>query len=436
MQGFLGIDWGTHSSKWVYQTRSGSPIIGEIWDSGVSKIDDCLAWFRLDERVGDANREIGLKRKLIQDPDQSFWEGTRPKIGVTLGESTVFSILALLHDAECVVSRRGQSLRSTELTVRFSHPNWIEESNIAALRCFRDAAVLALKIFLDSAPETGDGLRFPIARLRSAVEHERKQSPSLAEFPKKYVHSQFERCLKGKLRSAEWELIFESCAAGFPYLIEGERDIFEDEITKLNVNRRIRKILVVDVGAGSTDVGYLVRTVRPPDARKVMRPLLIWLPAANALEIAGRWLTDKILADLKHQGRPVTLFEAEQLKIHQGSWVDKPYVKEWYGLISDHVGDYAWSIRDEVCLPRQPALEVVITGGSSAVEPMRSAVTQRVTQFLRNRGIATGVHSLHSAALRSIAPGYREVQIAQLAVALGASDPNLSQLKAYPEGML
>jgi hypothetical protein len=33
-------------------------------------------------------------------------------------------------------------------------------------------------------------------------------------------------------------------------------------------------------------------------------------------------------------------------------------------------------------------------------------------------------------------PFYEKVRIAQLAVCLGASDPSLSELKAYPDGLL
>jgi hypothetical protein len=45
----------------------------------------------MDQKFQGQDREIALKRKLIQDPDQSFWEGPRPKLGVTLGEAVVFS---------------------------------------------------------------------------------------------------------------------------------------------------------------------------------------------------------------------------------------------------------------------------------------------------------------------------------------------------------
>ena len=62
--------------------------------------------------------------------------------------------------------------------------------------------------------------------------------------------------------------MFESCAAGFPYLLQHDRDTFEDTLRKFPVSRRLRKVLVVDVGAGSSDAGYLVRTVRPEILRE------------------------------------------------------------------------------------------------------------------------------------------------------------------------
>src|SRR5512146_578786 len=84
--------------------------------------------------------------------------------------------------------------------------------------------------------------------------------------------------------------VSEQCAAGFPYLLQDDRDTFEDTLRKFPAARRVRKVLVADVGAGSWDAGYLLRTVRPRDSKGVMRFLLIWLPAADTLELAGRWL--------------------------------------------------------------------------------------------------------------------------------------------------
>lgn len=37
MSGYLGVDWGTHSSKWAFQRPAANPIVGSIWDSAVSR---------------------------------------------------------------------------------------------------------------------------------------------------------------------------------------------------------------------------------------------------------------------------------------------------------------------------------------------------------------------------------------------------------------
>jgi hypothetical protein len=437
---YVGIDWGTHSSKWVARQGAAAPIVGQIWDSGVSTSGEYLLLFPLERRFDDPTKEISLKRKLIQDPDQSFWEGTRPKLGVTLGEAVVFSLLALLLDAKRSVERRGK--RFDDLEVRFSHPNWIDESNVNALACFRDAAVVALRLFMEGSIKSADAaaIKIPIQQLRQGIDLERR-TLNLEPFPGLYVHREFEACTRGLVQQCEWSLVFESCAAGFPYLVQAELDIFEEEITKLDANRQKRKILVVDVGAGSTDAGYLVRTVRSRDQNKIMKPLLIWLPAANALEIAGRWLTDRILADLKQQGRRVTATEAEDFKVAQpGSWGGKSYVQEWSAKIADHVADYVEVIKDEICLANSPPLEVVITGGSSAVTTMRNHVLAGTQAALQRRGLSQAFSErtklLSASTLASTLQGYDDVRMAQLAVALGASDPYLSQLKAYPNGLV
>jgi hypothetical protein len=440
MSGYLGIDWGTHSSKWAYQRPGSNPIVGAIWDSSVSRAGTDLVLHTLEQRNQDPSREMALKRKLINDPDQSFWEGPRPKLGVTLGEAVVFSLLALLTDADRILGSRGMSFRDSGSVVRFSHPNWISADNVRALACFRDAAVVALSVFLNNTqlPNRNGLVKISADFVNRRVQAAKQLADELPVFPESYNHQDYQRCTKGVIKGVEWEFVFESCAAGFPYLLQHDRDTFEDTLHKYPAKRRVRKVMVVDVGAGSSDAGYLVRTVRPRDAHGIMRPLLIWLPAADALELAGRWLTDRIYADLKQQGRRVTIDEAEDLKLTRPSaWVGKPYVKEWSTRIADHVAEYARSIQDEVCLPNEPELELVVTGGSSAVEPMRREVLNEVRAALQERGYGIG------AATKIIEPesfgiqggGFSSVHLAQLAVSLGASDPFLSELKAYPVGL-
>lgn len=399
--------------------------------------------FTQDERFQDPRRETALKRKLIQDPDQSFWDGPRPKLGVTLGEAVVFSILCLLIDAQRTMLDRGRTLvNGRSATLRFSHPNWITEDNVRALECYRDAVVVATSIFLEGLDFKSGPRSINIAAdaLRSAVQRHRVIMSRLRKFPSQYTHREYLDCSTGSINGTTWELVFESCAAGFPYVLEGEYDTFESELRKFPATRRIRKILVVDVGAGSTDAGYLVRTIRPRNVRGIMKPLLIWLPAADALEVAGRWLTDKILADFKQQGRHVTAAEAEDYKISSQIWYEKPYVREWTALIADHVAEYVRGICDEICLPNNPELEVVLTGGSSVVEPLRDETLRQVRSALRRRGIGEALSDatklIEVAHPESLGRSYRAVEVAQLAVSLGASDPRLADLKAYPEGLV
>jgi hypothetical protein len=441
MSAYLGVDWGTHSSKWAFQKPGLNPLVGPIWDSAVSRIASNLAMHTTEQRHQDPSREVALKRKLIQDPDQSFWDGPRPKLGVTLGESVVFSLLCLLIDAERTLNGRGLSVREPGSVIRFSHPNWISEESVRALSCFRDAAVVALAAFLNEVGQGNIDSRISIdsGALKNAVQKHKPFVDGLPAFPGHYSHADYDRCTRGSIGGIKWEFVFESCAAGFPYLLQDDRDTFENTLRKFPAARRLRKVLVVDVGAGSTDAGYLVRTVRPRDSQGIMQPLLIWLPAADALERAGRWLTDRIHADLKQQGRRVTVDEAEEFKLtRQSAWLTKPYVSEWSDAIATHVAEYAKSLRDDVCLPNKPELEIVVTGGSSAVQPMRDEVLKQVSLALVERGLPIGNFSKliepESFGLQS--SGYEKVRIAQLAVSLGASDPYLSELKAYPDGLL
>lgn len=68
MSGYLGIDWGTHSSKWAFQRRELNTLVGSIWDSAVCPAGPNLEMFTMERRHQDASREVALKRKLIRPP--------------------------------------------------------------------------------------------------------------------------------------------------------------------------------------------------------------------------------------------------------------------------------------------------------------------------------------------------------------------------------
>jgi hypothetical protein len=82
----------------------------------------------------------------------------------------------------------------------------------------------------------------------------------------------------------------------------------------------------------------------------------------------------------------------------------------------------------------------VVTGGSSAVEPVKHAIRESVVKALKGRKFPPAL--CDKTELLQVAAGplgghrYRQAQVAQLAVALGASSPRLSELKYYPDGLL
>jgi hypothetical protein len=107
----------------------------------------------------------------------------------------------------------------------------------------------------------------------------------------------------------------------------------------------------------------------------------------------------------------------------------------WY---TDHIAEYIRGIRDDICLPKPPDMEVVLTGGSSVVLPLREEAIRSVRTALKHRRGETfeGARLVNVTHPESLGRSYREVEVAQLAVSLGASDPRLSELKAYPEGLV
>lgn len=441
----LGVDWGTHSSKWCIQGPAGLKLVGRIWDSKVWRTGKTLRMYPLERRYSGECGEGALKRKLILDPDQPFWVGERRKLGIPLGEAVVFTLLGLLLDSKRTLAARGSQLVGTDgLSVRFSHPNWVGSDAIAALQCFRDAAVVALLGFgeITHPHFPDDCFELPVLELQSLVARHRPQSLALQSLPSTYDYDLYKKCLSGSEKGIDWQFVFESCAAGLPYLIQDEPETFDLDEFEYSQHKWVRKILVVDIGAGSTDSGYMLRTIELDSRGKPTSPLLIWLPAAPAFERAGNWLTERIREDWVKEGRPaVTLDEAE---IHKTSgaedWHTRPYVEEWSLSIARRVRDYIEGVPDEIRLPKTPPLEVVITGGSSAVPRAGIDIVTCVVRGLKARGIAAqladNTRSM-SASIKGLqGGGFSDIQLAQLAVSLGASDPRLTRLTHYPKGLV
>ena len=439
MDAYIGVDWGTHSSKWCYQDSNGKVVVGGIWDSRVWRIGDCLAMFPVSRRYVGDHGVNALKRKLIHDPGQAFWHGERSDIQASLGEAVVFSLSTLLLDAVAKLKSSGIDVAKAEkLKIRFSHPNWITPDAVAALQCYRDAAVIALSVSksgLKDAVGENEGFSVPLVALKKLINERMQHAAKLERFPREYEYKAYRRCANGIDDGVGWEFVFESAAAGFPYVAEMEPDLFAGDTTSSDA--KFRKILVVDIGAGSTDAGYMLRTIRlDPNTKQPMEPILIWLPAAAALDMAGTWLTDQIYADWHQRGRKTTRTEAEDYKTSGVTdWYAHPYVTKWCTDIATHVAHYMSGVRDTMRLPHKPFLEVVVTGGSSAVTPVKKSLLDGVKDALLKREIGAGVvdgTEVIKPYLAAFAQGgYSETQMAQLAVSLGASHPRMVDLTHY-----
>ncbi len=230
MKRVLAIDWGTHSSKWCYQDSDGRIIVGQIWDSAVWREGEGLMMCAMGRRHRGDRGESALKRKLIQDPDQAFWEGPRPKLGATLGEATVFSLLGLISDARAALGRKGVSIKNDEgLTIRFSHPNWISPDKVSALSYYRDAGVIAACAYQNqSLGMLGeDSFQLRLCEIQDVVRDHQVRTRALRRLPAVYDYDAYTACLKGEMGNVSWELVFESCAAGFPYLVEADAQLFD-----------------------------------------------------------------------------------------------------------------------------------------------------------------------------------------------------------------
>jgi hypothetical protein len=94
-------------------------------------------------------------------------------------------------------------------------------------------------------------------------------------------------------------------------------------------------------------------------------------------------------------------------------------------------------VPDTIRLPRNPPLEIVVTGGSSAVRPVIDAILKAVVEALRRRGIGIAgtskILSGHDA--DPAVASFSTVERAQLAVGLGAAHPQLAELKHYAGGL-
>lgn len=393
---WIGLDWGTHSSKWWYsvetaaggheQTQRPGPVI----DSTLHRIGDHLAMQRERTPIRSDIQDARLKRLLLNDPQgASYWDAIREGIHISLGEAATLGLALLLGEAIENAQTRFRIDRDVHLHLCFSLPNWInsEPKHAAARRRMFETTIMVAGLLndhgLESLPKIGGSVAISEWRERiREIRHSKDIAALLTSSSQDFatlVEQEF------RLGNISWRLAAESSAAGFPPLL---RLLVPDKASK--TQDHWVKLLVVDVGAGSTDCGYFVSS-RRRDGTLVLN----YLRPAPTLDYAGEQLTE-MLRDfyLREKGRDLTIQEAETLKIDApDQWAQATFVADWRSRIAKAVSDYMYRVPDELRLGESaiPGLKIIMTGGSGLVAGLDTAVRSEVVEALGRRGVPGNV---------------------------------------------
>ncbi len=435
---FLGIDWGTHSSKWAADIipDKGNNITGSnLIRSDLLFSDEHITINPSDDYCPDHERTHSLKRRIILDPHGPFWEYDRNDIGMPLGMGVLFSICSLLGDFLAFIKNKKMSLdESSKIEIGFSFPNWLRDKDIeskVAVNHYHQAIILACYLFhmnSDSFPVPSkpykvfiwkDIIEKSIKKFSFPEDNRIKISDmtiisyNLSEYCNDDIQCRF-----------NWRYLVESCAAGLPYL----RNIKLQSPPGID---GLGKLLVIDIGAGSTDIGYMLRTLNLKGGEN-----LFYFTPAQTLRIAGNELTEKIRGYHHEAGRNITFSEAEAFKITKtDEWIDKPFVSNWRNDISEPVKQYLEVVPDNRWLTVDVPLNVIMTGGSGFVPGLADEIKLKVSEGLRLRGVNYKIAE-NINLFDILVPGWQfeiKEDYARMAVAIGSSDIDKPSLKYLPK---
>lgn len=430
---YLGIDWGTHSSKWaaLIDAKDGKKITkSNLIRSDLLFHDSKITINPSDNYYPEMERTISLKRLMINDPFGAFWESgkeERQDIGMPLGMGVVFSICSLFSDFLRFVERENMVIDSnTYIELGFSFPNWLrdkDKKSRAAVNNYHQAIYISCFIFKsykDKLPLPNKS--YSVIRWKELVKESREVISIPQDKEIKIANmTTLEYNLGAERNNFKWRYLVESCAAGLPYL----RNIALESPPGVP---GLGKLLVVDVGAGSTDIGYMLRTL----TREKKTENLFYFSPAPTLDIAGNDLTEKIKDYFDSTGRSITFAEAEAYKITNSTeWKDKSFASIWRQTIRNSIKEYIKVIPDYRWLAIDVPLQIIITGGSGLVQGLSEEIKTGVSEGLIQRGfnhkIGDNVNLIEKV-LTSWQFRTKE-DYARRAVAIGSADKNKPALK-------
>jgi len=418
----IGIDWGTQSSKsYIFDEGSGGPVLGPIIESALhhdtqqDMIFFSKAKIPMEEitQPGRFEKSYPIKRQMIDNPNVSLWEGVMDDTNLTLGASIVFSLVAILRSA---IAAAAIIDRTVIKEICFSFPNWspsLDTGHDRSFRKFRQAARVAIQIATDGRYDHIDpqsGVHIPtfsgvVNALRTAWE------------PNPLTIDKVTQLSDTLDIGISVNYLPESMASGFPYLLKlqsGHEYAF--------------RLLVVDVGAGSTDIGYMIQNRKGPKDPFY----IVYFKPAPALNIAGIAITNNVSRVFG-----INSEEAEDRKIELSTTNRLsqaiPYVaQEWIPAIANTARDYVASLRHHVLMDKREPVNVILTGGSSAVPGLLEEVLVKVEQGL-GANPKKGSNSPRVAltarhANIAILPGIDVFETGRRSVSVGAGQPNKSRM--------
>lgn len=365
----IGIDWGTHSSKSAY-SRYGIIEFGDVVSSNLHSDGENIM---LDPRGGI----IGFKRAVITDPKLD-WRQPHQQTGIAYGATVTFVLCSLIRSL--LVRCTGNDLSAASLAhvmpgaeFRFSFPNWVGDEMRPAFNNFRESAILAVSMVLKD-PECVSAMRAPNHAKRFEQAYEAARAEQAVGVRDNENPMDVIDVLKVGGNTILVRYVMESVAAGLPTLKQMEK-----KMQAGSRDKRYRKILVYDVGAGSTDVGYMV-LYRESDSEDFY---FVYFPPCEQIALGGNWLTDRLWERIGKEENSFVLAERRKEQLGPDSFpVEIPEVAQWLDGIALPSAQYVGKLPPHVHMHQNILTEVILTGGSSLVPGLAEILRQHVPDAL------------------------------------------------------